>query len=148
MIGRIDDYLRDAAHDNAVEIAEDDIRCAGLAIAKRAYRIFQDRQYHAKICLAAMRGAYHMTRTAGADLILSISPKYQKLLLENTYSREEHIDDDIDSKVIDRLRQIPDFSRAYEPDGMEPKEFIRFGATQRTLSQFIESGWKKLESIQ
>jgi len=31
---------------------------------------------------------------------------------------------------------------------MEPAEFITYGATQRTLSQFIESGWAPIETIQ
>ena len=42
--------------------------------------------------------------------------------------------------------QLPEFVRAYEPDGMTPAEFIEFGLTQRTLSQFSEAGWKQLES--
>jgi hypothetical protein len=30
---------------------------------------------------------------------------------------------------------------------MTPPEFIGFGLSQRTLSQFTESGWKPLESF-
>jgi len=37
--------------------------------------------------------------------------------------------------------------RAYEPDGMEPSEFVAFGATQRTLSQFVEAGWKLMGEL-
>jgi transaldolase len=55
------------------------------------------------------------------------------------------IDNPVPDEAIDRLRQIPDFVRAYEPDGMSPSDFISFGTTQRTLSQFSES-WKQLES--
>jgi hypothetical protein len=40
-----------------------------------------------------------------------------------------------------------EFVRAYEPDGMTPSEFISFGPTQRTLSQFSEAGWKLMESF-
>ena len=40
--------------------------------------------------------------------------------------------------MIERLRQMPDFVRAYEPDGMTAGDFIGFGATQRTLCQFAE----------
>jgi len=29
---------------------------------------------------------------------------------------------------------------------MQPEEFITYGVTQRTLTQFVESGWKLLES--
>ena len=40
--------------------------------------------------------------------------------------------------VIARLQTMPEFVRAYEPDGMKPADFVSFGATQRTLCQFVE----------
>jgi hypothetical protein len=41
---------------------------------------------------------------------------------------------------------IQEFVRAYEPDGMQATEFITYGATQRTLSQFVE-GWNQIEEF-
>ena len=35
--------------------------------------------------------------------------------------------------------RIPDFSRAYDPDGLTPDEFDDFGPTVRTLRGFIGS---------
>jgi len=40
-----------------------------------------------------------------------------------------------------------EFVRAYEPDGMKPEEFISYGATQRTLAQFYDAGWKSMETF-
>ena len=60
---------------------------------------------------------------------------------------DDALDVPVAADVIERLSQIPDFVRAYEPDGMKPAEFITYGVTQRTLSQFIESGWKLMESF-
>jgi transaldolase len=46
----------------------------------------------------------------------------------------------VDSRLIEDLcERIPDFRRAYEPDGMAPEEFEGFGATARTLRAFIAS---------
>jgi transaldolase len=45
-----------------------------------------------------------------------------------------------------RLNTMPEFRRAYQPDGMTPAEFITFGSTQRTLRQFCEVGWKLIEA--
>ncbi len=42
---------------------------------------------------------------------------------------------------------MPEFVKAYEPDGMTPQDFISYGVTQRTLCQFVESGWKLLEEL-
>ena len=147
MIGRIDDYLREAAHDNAVEVAENDVRQAGLAITKRAYSIFRERGYSATLLVAALRGAHHMTELAGADLIMSIHPKSMPPFLAEGLSRERRIDQAVPRQTIDRLAAMPEFRKAYEPEGLKPNEFVGYGVTQRTLSQFSESGWKLIEAI-
>jgi transaldolase len=147
MIGRLDDYLREVAHDRRAAVSESDIRQAGLAVTKRAYSIYRERGYEAVLIVAALRGTHHMTELAGAELIMSIFPSVQELLLSADLPRQERIDVPVAADVIERLSQIPDFVRAYEPDGMTPDEFITYGVTQRTLSQFIESGWKLMESF-
>ena len=146
MIGRLDDFLREVAHDNRTAVSESDIRQAGLAVTKRAYRLYRERGYEAVLLVAALRGDYHLTEIAGADLIMSIAPAFQQLFVTGDLPCEERIDRPIPDDVIERLRQMPEFVRAYEPDGMKPAEFVSFGATQRTLSQFCEVGWKLMES--
>ena len=147
MIGRLEDYLRDVAKDWRADISESDIRQVGLAIAKRAYSIFHKRGYEAVLIVAALRGTYHVTELAGAELIMSIHPRYQAMLLSEGVRREERIDLDIPPDVIGRLSALPEFVRAYERNAMTPEEYIAYGATQRTLSQFSEAGWKLLESL-
>jgi transaldolase len=146
MIGRLDDFLREVAHDNQAPVSESDIRQAGLAVTKRAYSIYRERGYEAVLLVAALRGDYHLTEIAGADLIMSIAPAFQDVFVNQDLPREERIERPIPDDVIDRLCQMPEFVRAYEPDGMKPAEFMAFGATQRTLSQFCEVGWKLMES--
>ena len=41
--------------------------------------------------------------------------------------------------VDELLERIPDFGRAYEPDGLTIDEFDGYGATVRTLRGFIKS---------
>jgi transaldolase len=146
MIGRLDDYLREVAHDNQASVSESDICQSGLAVSKRAYEIYRREEYDAVLLIAALRGDYHLTELAGAKLLMSIHPTSQELFVTQDLPREERIDKPIPTDVIDRLRQMPEFVRAYEPDGMTPSEFVGFGATQRTLSQFCEMGWKQMES--
>ena len=35
------------------------------------------------------------------------------------------------------MTRVPDFRRAYEPDGLAPDAFEAYGATTRTLRSFI-----------
>jgi hypothetical protein len=69
------------------------------------------------------------------------------MLLEPGVPQETRIDRPIATEVIDRLCQVPEFVRSYEPDGMSVSEFIAYGATQRTLTQFIHVGWAMLEAF-
>ena len=39
--------------------------------------------------------------------------------------------------VAELAARIPDFNRAYEPDGLQPAEFDTYGATVRTLRSFV-----------
>ena len=148
MIGRLDDYLREVAHDNAVAVSESDIRQAGLAVTKRAYALYAERRYEATLLVAALRGTYHLTELAGADLIMSIAPGYQQPFVAQDFPHEERIDAPVPADVVARLSAMPEFVRSYEPEGMAPGDFVGFGATQRTLSQFCEVGWKLMESFQ
>ena len=147
MIGRLDDYLRDVAVDNGAGLAEEDITKAGLAVSKRAYSIYKEQGYEAVLLVAALRGNYHMTELAGAELIMSIHPRNQGQLLEPGVPREERIGIPVAAGSIERLQTLPEFVRSYEPDGMAPEDFVRYGATQRTLTQFNEVGWSLLESF-
>ena len=146
MIGRLDDFLREVAHDNQAAVSEGDIQQAGVAATKRAYALYRERGYEAVLLIAALRGANHLTELAGADLLMSIAPAFQNVFVTQDFPREERIDNPVPADTIERLCRMPEFVRAYEPDGMTPAEFVSFGATQRTLSQFCEVGWKLMES--
>ncbi len=147
MIGRVDDYLREVAQDSRAAATESDIRQAGLAVTKRAYRIYQERDYEAVLLVAALRGPYHLTDLAGAQLVMSMAPAPQEWFVTQDWPREERIGREIDADVVARLSTMPEFVKAYAPDGMSPEEFLAYGLTQRTLSQFVEAGWKPLEEI-
>jgi transaldolase len=147
MIGRLDDYLREVALDSRAEVTEEDIRQAGLAVAKRAYSLLEARGDDLEIIVAAVRGPYHVTELAGAKMIFSIFPSWQEPLMSGPLPRQERIRQEIPPAVIRRLSRVREFVRAYEPDGMKPEEFIGFGPTQRTLAQFYDAGWKSMEGF-
>ncbi|MCW5978413.1 MAG: hypothetical protein KIT09_10065 [Bryobacteraceae bacterium] len=148
MIGRLDDFLREVAHDTQAAVEETDIRQAGLAVTKRAYAMYKEEGYEAVLLVAALRGAHHMTELCGAELIMSIAPAYQGTLTADNLACEERIERPVPEDAIERLRAMAEFVKAYEPDGMQPKDFISYGATQRTLGQFAEVGWNLLEKFQ
>lgn len=119
---------------------------AGLAVAKRTYQIFEQRGYDAVIMPAGLRGAYHLTEMAGGKLLYTINTRVQDMILAADPPQEERISNPVPQDVLNQLMKIPEFVRAYEPDGMKPSEFITYGVTQKLLSQFNETGWAPLET--
>jgi transaldolase len=148
MIGRVDDYLREVFLDNHAGIEEADIKVAGLAIVKRAYEIFRQKGYKAQLLIAALRGAHHMEGLCGGEVVMSIHPSIQKVLLAPDVSRRMGIAEPVPKEALRRLHVVPEFRKAYETDGMWEKDFITFGLTQKTLSQFSAGGWSLLETMQ
>lgn len=145
-VGRLDDYLRDVAQDMKLGLPEEVITMSGLAVAKRTYAIFEERGYNAVIMPAGLRGAYHLTEMAGGKLLYTINTRVQDMILEADPPQEERIHNPLPKEILDQLMKIPEFVRAYEPDGMKPSEFITYGVTQKLLSQFMETGWAPLET--
>jgi transaldolase len=79
-------------------------------------------------------------------MTFSLHPRVQKMVLEANPKKELRIGVPVDPKVIARLMNIPEFVRAYEPEGLKKHEYFTFGVTQKTLSQFVETGWAPLET--
>ena len=145
-VGRLDDYLRDVASDMQADVSEEDIIHSGLAVAKRTYSLFKENGYRSVIMPAGLRGPYHVTEMAGAAVTFSITTRVQDMILAADPPRETGIDRPVDEAIIKRLTQIPEFVRAYEPDGLKPADFITYGVIQKLLSQFTETGWAPLET--
>ncbi len=144
--GRLDEYLMETARDNGIDVRPGDIENAGNAVCKKAYRLFRERGISAKIMPAGLRGVHHLAAMAGADAVFSLQARVQRLAIETDLPRVEHIDEEIPPQLLERLRRIPEFRRAYDEDGLAPEEFVSFGVTQRTLSQFLWTGWAPLET--
>ena len=138
MVGRLDDFLRDKARDEGISIAEDVITKAGVAVVKKAYRIFRERGYTSRLLIGAMRGDYHITEFLGGDIVLTIPPKLHNVVARGKENLPLGLANPVDEDAItELLDKLPDFARAYEEDGMSPNEFEHFGSSVRTLNQFI-----------
>ena len=53
--------------------------------------------------------------------------------------RLPRISEPVAPRIMKTLLSIPEFVRAYEPDGMTPEEFDTYGATVRTLRGFLQA---------
>lgn len=146
--GRLDEYLLEVATDSRIDIDPEIIRNAGNAVCKKVYNTFKQRNIPAVVMPAGLRGVHHLTSMAGADVTFSLQARIQQMTIEADPERVCHVDDEIPSSVIKELYKIPEFVRAYEEGALKPEEFTTFGVTQKTMSQFLWTGWVPLENYQ
>ncbi len=120
---------------------------AGVAVFKRAYQIYQERGYRVRLLGAAMRHIMHWTELVGSDAAITMPYEWQLFYNKSGYEVKSRIDDPVDPRIIDEMSaRIPDFRRAYEPDGLKVEEFDAYGATARTLRAFV-TAYHDLENI-
>ncbi len=140
MVGRLDDWMKVLVDRDAIALDPDAANWAGIAAFKRAYGIFQERGYRTRLLAAAYRHRLHWTELVGGDVVLTMPHAWQVRFNGSGIAPVSRIDVPVDQGLIDDLlERIPDFRRAYEPDGMVPAEFVTFGATARTLRSFVAS---------
>ena len=137
MVGRLDDWLKEVVARDGIEIDPEHLEWAGVAAVKRAYTLFQERGLRARVLAAAYRNQLQWTELVGGDLVLSPPFAWGQKFQASGIDPTPRIDVPVDPEIIASLEQIEDFRRAYEPDGMTPAEFDDFGATRKTLRQFL-----------
>jgi transaldolase len=138
MVGRLDDWMKVAADKGRVTIDPGYFEWAGVAAFKRAYQIYRERGYRTRLLSAAFRNHMHWSQLVGGDVVISPPFGWQKRLNASGIDPVPRIDDPVAPAVVDALYgQVPEFRRAYDPDGLTVEEFDGFGATRRTLRQFL-----------
>ena len=137
MIGRTDDWLKVVAARDSLAIDPACLEWAGIAVMKRAYALYQERGYRVRLLAAAYRNSMHWTELVGADMVLTMTHDWQVRFNQSGIDPVPRIDVPVDPTIMAELGRLDEFRRAYEPDGMTVDEFDMYGATRRTLRQFL-----------
>jgi transaldolase len=138
MVGRLDDWLKVVHDKHNLSVDPGYLEWAGVAVFKKAYQIYKARGYRLRLLSAAFRNHMHWSELIGGDLVISPPCAWQKRYNESDIAVVPRIETPVDPKIVDTLlAKFPDFRRAYTEDGLSTSEFDTFGATRRTLRQFI-----------
>lgn len=138
MVGRLDDWLKVLLEKHNLSVDPGYLEWAGVAVFKKAYKIYRERGYRLRLLSAAFRNHMHWSEFIGGDVVISPPCSWQKRYNESDIEVISRIDTPVDPKIVDTLlKKFPDFERAYSENGLTPAEFDSFGSTRRTLRQFI-----------
>ncbi len=152
MLGRLEDHPDFAAQCQAagVDFTPEKRRLAGLAVFKKAVRLFKERGYESKMLAASMRTGpvvagrekvWHLEHLAGGNIVLTVFPNVFEGLLAGYDAGElrPHIDEPVPQKVVDELLKTRYFQQAYNEDGLKPAEWITYPPVVATAKQFADA---------
>ncbi len=148
MMGRLEDWLRLVADRDDVVVDPAALAWSGVAVFKRAYRVFRERRYRARLLGAAIRHHLHWSALIGGDVVITLPALWQRRFNASSIAVQSRIDDPVEPDIVDELcRSFPDFVRAYEPDGLASPAFDRYPPVVRTLRAFIASYHELLTAV-
>ena len=148
MMGRLEDWLRVVAERDGVVVDPTALPWSGVAVFKRTVEEFRARGLRARPLGAAIRHHLHWSELIGGDVVITMPASWQRRFNASSTKLENRFDQPVPPAHVDELlRLIPDFKRAYEPDGLSPEEFDSYGATVRTLRTFIGSYWDLVRAV-
>jgi transaldolase len=140
MVGRLDDWLRVVAEKEGIIANPWIFDWAGVAVMKKAYRIFQERGYRLPLLSAAFRNHLHWSEFIGGKVVISPPYNWQKRYNTSGISIENRMDQPVNLAIVDELERLfTDFHRSYHEKGMMVEEFDDYGPTLRTLRQFSKA---------
>jgi len=159
MLGRYEEAppMQSQANELGIELSEADLRWAGIAIFRKAHKLFHERGYPSKLMAASMRPGptlngkthvWHVAKLAGADAVLTVFPNIFEAFVSayTDLPLEAEIEEPVPGDVMDRLLRIPYFAEAYDEHGIAPEDFASHPALQATAASFSDA-MEKVEAF-
>lgn len=139
--GIFDEYLEKIVQREKIDIAPEILRQAGLAIARKEYKMMKDRGYPGILLGGGARRMEHFTGMMGGDAHVTINWSTAAEIIESPVELGDEIHKETPAEVIEELRaKLPDFKKAYDDDGLKFEEFAGYGPVQLFRNGFLK-GW-------
>ena len=141
MVGRLDDWIEVLAKRDGMLIDPGYPHWAGIACFKKAYAIFQERGYRARLLAAAYRHHLHWSELIGGDVVahdpVRVAAAVQRVRLRGRRRGWTSRCPSDRRRAVRALPGLPARLRRRRDDAS--RSSTRYGATVRTLRGFIGS---------
>jgi len=143
--GIYDEYLKEEAERENIDISPDILYQAGLSIAKKLYQIYIDKGYSVTFIGGGARGTQHFTEMVGADVCVTINwmGTADTLLDQNHPVVERFFNPTPDYVIEELLEKLPDYRRGYEEGGIHADEYEDFGPVVKFRNSFVKD-WNRV----
>lgn len=137
MVGRVDDWVKESYAREGLTFPTEYLDWAGVAVFKHAYAEFKRRGLRSRLLAAAYRNLLQWSELVGGDVVLSPPFGWQQKIQASGADAEPRMDIPVAPEILDALLAMPEFRKAYDYDGLTVDEFDTYGATRKTLRQFL-----------
>ena len=138
MVGRLDDWLKVVMDREGISTDPGHLEWAGVAVFKKAYAIYRQRGYRARLLSAAFRNHMQWSELIGGDVVISPPSAWQKRFVKSDVDPQPRMDVPVPATIVNDLyRRFEDFRRAYDEHGLSVDAFDDYAPTRRTLRQFL-----------
>ncbi len=151
MIGRFEERpeFTESAKSAGIELTEELKRWTGIAIAKKAHKLLNDKnnRYKSKLLLCSARpgpgegNVYHIEKVAGGNLVYTLNPEIidDFMRICNNKDIYSQIDEPVPDDIMSKLEKIPYFIEGYTEDGIKKEDLIDHTSFKFTREQFCGS---------
>jgi transaldolase len=144
----IQDILyREYAEKHGLEINPDHYCWGSIAVGKKAYKIFQERGYRARLLTSYYNCIEHITEFIGGDLIMAFHLDWLQKFGSSDVEIKDYIDIPVNEEYVKELSKIPLFVTAYDENGLKPENFQYFAPVRRMQHSFANSYDKGVDII-
>ena len=92
MVGRLDDWMKTVVKRDGIDIDPEYLEWAGVAAFKKAYEVFLERGFQARLLAAAYRNQLQWTELVGGDIVLSPPFGWQEKFQASGHDPEPRIE--------------------------------------------------------
>jgi len=147
----------ESAAEVGVKLTLEDKRWAGIAIFRKAYKVAKRRGYPGKMLFCSMRPGpivdgvehiWHLEQIAGGRMVFTCPPDILTKMweLDSNLDFKPTIEDEIPSKILEKLLRVPYFTEAYE-EKMDPARYGTLAPTVFTTQQFSQATEKMVDFV-
>ena len=137
MIGRADDWLKKYSELKQVPILPEHLDWGGVAVFKKAYKLYKERGYRLRLLVASNKSHYLWSNFIGGDVIMTVNPYWWRRIDGCRMDIRQTIDDPVRPEILEELGKIPEFRKIYDVDGMKVEDFEKYGAFNDTMREFF-----------
>lgn len=147
LLGMQDDYLKVEAEAKQLAIDPDALNWAGVAVTKKAHKIYQQRGYRTRLLVAYYRSKLHWSEFIGGNIVMTIPEKWQKRFINCDLVIEDRMSIPVDQMKMAELNKLSSFVKSYTEGCYPVEQFLNIPTVILTLHYFLDEYEKALHKI-